>query len=281
MEGRAGALTRLSDARRGSHVDTEDNTSETYFDFTEENYERVERICGKYPANYRQSAIIPLLDLAQRQNGGWLPLAAMDKVAKIVKVQPMAVYEVATFYTMFNRTKVGKYFIQLCGTTPCMVCGSEEIKKTIEEHVGIKEGETSADGLFTLREVECLGSCANAPMVQMNDDYYEVTRPALALPLSLSLGDEAQVPSPRPRPLPSTTTKCLTPKTTVELLELCKQGKPPAMGKWGSLPMNGQVSCEGPKGKTSLATVPGPPKFRDDLPKGEVDPVSVKLHMGY
>ena len=108
---------------RGSHVDTADNTSETYFDFTEENYERVERICAKYPANYRQSAIIPLLDLAQRQNGGWLPLAAMDKVAKIVKVQPMAVYEVATFYTMFNRTKVGKYFIQLCGTTPCMVRG--------------------------------------------------------------------------------------------------------------------------------------------------------------
>ena len=183
-----GALTRLSDARRGSHVDTEDNTSETYFDFTEENYERVERICGKYPANYRQSAIIPLLDLAQRQNGGWLPLAAMDKVAKIVKVQPMAVYEVATFYTMFNRTKVGKYFIQLCGTTPCMVCGSEEIKKTIEEHVGIKEGETSADGLFTLREVECLGSCANAPMVQMNDDYYEVTSgQARSLSLSPSL----------------------------------------------------------------------------------------------
>ena len=246
--GKTGSLTRFcASARSGSHVDTEDNTSETYWDFNEENYERVERICGKYPANYRQSAIIPLLDLAQRQNGGWLPLAAMDKVAKIVKVQPMAVYEVATFYTMFNRTKVGKYFIQLCGTTPCMVCGSEEIKKTIEEHVGIKEGETSADGLFTLREVECLGSCANAPMIQMNDDYYE----------------------------------CLTPKTTVELLELCKQGKPPEMGKWGSLPMNGQVSCEGPKGKTTLATVPGPPKFRDDLPEPKVDPVSVKQHMGY
>ena len=246
--GKTGSLTRFcASARSGSHVDTEDNTSETYWDFNEENYERVERICGKYPANYRQSAIIPLLDLAQRQNGGWLPLAAMDKVAKIVKVQPMAVYEVATFYTMFNRTKVGKYFIQLCGTTPCMVCGSEEIKKTIEDHVGIKEGETSADGLFTLREVECLGSCANAPMIQMNDDYYE----------------------------------CLTPKTTVELLELCKQGKPPEMGKWGSLPMNGQVSCEGPKGKTTLATVPGPPKFRDDLPEPKVDPVSVKQHMGY
>ncbi|RYY89303.1 NAD(P)H-dependent oxidoreductase subunit E [archaeon] len=93
---------------------------------------------GRYPKNYAQAGIIPLLDLAQRQNGGWLPLAAMDKVAKVLDVSPMKVYEVATFYTMFNRTKVGKYFIQLCGTTPCMVCGSEEIKKTIEKHLHIQ-----------------------------------------------------------------------------------------------------------------------------------------------
>ena len=122
---------------------------------------------GRYPENYKQAAIIPLLDLAQRQHGGWLPLAAMDKVAKVVDVNPIRVYEVATFYTMFNREKVGKYFIQvmlsfdirglifldmltncsrftlyncaqLCGTTPCMICGSEEIKKTIENHLHIK-----------------------------------------------------------------------------------------------------------------------------------------------
>lgn len=80
---------------------------------------------------------------------------------------PIRVYEVATFYTMFNREKVGKYFIQLCGTTPCMVCGSEEIKHTIEKHLGIEEGGTTPDGMFTLREVECLGSCANAPMIQV------------------------------------------------------------------------------------------------------------------
>jgi len=230
----------------GSHIDTAENNTETYFDFTEENYERVNRVLAKYPANYKQSGIIPLLDLAQRQNGGWLPLAAMDKVAKIVGVTPMAVYEVATFYTMFNREKVGKYFIQLCGTTPCMVCGSEEIKKVIEEHVGMKEGETSADGMFTLREVECLGSCANAPMIQMNDDYYE----------------------------------CLTKETTIQLLEACKKGTPPSMGKWGSLPMNGQVSCEGPLGKTTLDTTPPAPKMRSDI-KGDVDPASVKAHMGY
>lgn len=204
---------------------------------------------GRYPDNYKQAGIIPLLDLAQRQAGGYLPLAAMNKVAKIVGVAPIRVYEVATFYTMFNREKVGKYFIQLCGTTPCMICGSEEIKKTIEKHLGIKEGETTKDGLFTLREVECLGSCANAPMVQLNDDYYE----------------------------------CLTPKTTIELLEACKAGKAPKMGKWGSLPMNGQVSCEGPKGKTSLLTpAPGPGAFfRTDTLDAKINPAQVKADMGY
>ena len=206
------------------------------------------QILSKYPANYKQSGIIPLLDLAQRQNGGWLPVSAMDKVAQIVGSAPSRVYEVASFYTMFNRTKVGKYFIQLCGTTPCMICGSEDIKQTITKHLGIKNGETTKDGLFTLLEVECLGACANAPMIQMNDDYYE----------------------------------CLTPETMIELLEACKKGNPPPMGKWGSLPMNGQVSCEGPLGKTSLFDEPGPvpiPKGRFD--EGQVDPASVKEHMAY
>jgi NADH dehydrogenase (ubiquinone) flavoprotein 2 len=101
---------------------------------------------------------------------GWLPLAAINKVAKVVGSEPMAVYEVVTFYTMFNREPVGKYFIQLCGTTPCMICGSEDIKKTIEKHLNIHEGETTPDGLFTLREVECMGSCANAPMVQVTNE---------------------------------------------------------------------------------------------------------------
>jgi len=232
------------------HRPTADNTSETYFDFTPENHKRAELILGRYPINYKQAGIIPLLDLAQRQNGGWLPLAAMDKVAKVVGVAPIRVYEVATFYTMFNREKVGKYFIQLCGTTPCMICGSEHIKKTIEDHLGIKEGQTTSDGLFTLREVECLGSCANAPMVQLNDDYYE----------------------------------CLTPKTTIELLEACKAGKPPRMGKWGSLPMNGQVSCEGPLGKTSLKGPPPGPgaNFRTDTKlEPKIDPAQVMKEMGY
>lgn len=229
-------------------MDTDDNTTNKYFDFTPDNYKIVKSILSKYPDNYKQSGIIPLLDLAQRQNGGWLPVAAMDKVAQICEVQPSRVYEVASFYTMFNRQKVGKYFIQLCGTTPCMICGSEDIKKTIENHLGIKNGETTKDGLFTLLEVECLGACANAPMVQLNDDYYE----------------------------------CLTPKTVIELLEACKAGKPPEMGKWGSLPMNGQVSCEGPLGKTSLFETPAPPKVdAERFKEGKVDPASVKKHMAY
>jgi len=206
-------------------------------------------VLARYPSNYKAAGIIPLLDLAQRQAGGWLPLAAMDKVAKLCGVAPIKVYEVATFYTMFNREKHGKYFIQLCGTTPCMICGSEDIKKTIEKHLHIKEGETTEDGMFTLREVECLGACANAPMVQLNDDYYE----------------------------------CLTPQTTIELLEACKAGKPPKMGKWGSLPMNNQLSCEGPQGKTSLkAPAPGPEHmFRKDDLTPRIKPADVAKHMGY
>lgn len=175
-------------------------------------------------------------------------MAAMDKVASICETPPSRVYEVASFYTMFNRTKVGKYFIQLCGTTPCMICGSEDIKQTIEKHLGIKNGGTTADGMFTLLEVECLGACANAPMIQLNDDYFE----------------------------------CLTPKTTIELLEACKAGKTPEMGKWGSLPMNGQVSCEGPLGKTSLFEKPISPKVEEGRFKdGNIDPADVKRHMAY
>ena len=229
------------------HIDRPDNLQSQKFDFTDENYVTVYKILAKYPNNYKQSGIIPLLDLAQRQHGGWLPVAAMDKVAQIVGSDPSQVYEVASFYTMFNREKVGKYFLQLCGTTPCMICGSEDIKQTIEKHLGIKEGETTKDGLFTLREVECLGSCANAPMIQMNDDYYE----------------------------------CLTPQTTIELLEACKKGTPPPMGKWGSLPMNGQVSCEGPLGKTTLKGEIKPPPIREGGFDGKVDPASVKKHMAY
>jgi NADH dehydrogenase (ubiquinone) flavoprotein 2 len=109
----------------------------------------------------------------------------MNKVAKILKVAPMAVYEVATFYTMFNRQPVGKFFLQLCTTTPCMYggCGSKIIQETMEKHLGIKAGETTADGLFTLVEVECLGACVNAPMLQLDDDFYEDLTPETVVKL--------------------------------------------------------------------------------------------------
>lgn len=242
----AAVPARFSHALSAHRHDDPTNTPDTPFDFTEDNYRTVERLLAKYPENFKQSAIIPLLDLAQRQNGNFLTVSAMDKVAKIVEVAPMRVYEVAAFYTMFNRERVGKYFIQLCGTTPCMVCGAQEIRNTIEKHLGIKDGETTKDGLFTLLEVECLGACVNAPMVQLNDDFYE----------------------------------CLTPETTVELLEACKKGTPPPLSKWGSAPLNGQLSCEGPLGKTSLHTIPTTKHFRDDI-EAKVDPASVKEHMMY
>lgn len=233
-------------AQLSSHRVDETNTEDMHFDFNEENYERVRTILGKYPQNYKQSGILPLLDLAQRQVGNFLPLAAMNKVAEICEVPPMRVYEVAAFYTMFNREKVGKYFIQLCGTTPCMVCGSEEIKNTITDYLGIHDGQTTKDGMFTLLEVECLGACVNAPMVQINDDFYE----------------------------------CLTPETTIEILKSCQEDKPLPMKTWGSRPMNGQDSCEGPQGQTTLlGDITGPQcrEFTGD----KVDPASVKAHMLY
>lgn len=117
---------------------------------------------------------MPVLDLAQRQHG-WLPIAAMNKVAERLKVPRMRVYEVATFYTMYNREKMGKYHIQVCGTTPCKLggIGCDAIFKVLEEELGIKRGHSTADGQFTLSEVECLGACVNAPMLAVNDDFYE------------------------------------------------------------------------------------------------------------
>jgi len=134
---------------------------------------KAKKIIAKYPPGYQQSAAIPLLDLAQRQCGGWLPLAAMQKVAKMLKVPDMAIYEVASFYTMFNRNKVGKHLVQVCTTTPCMLRGSSGIVAACKKKLGVNLGETTPDGKFTLVEVECLGACVNAPMMQIGDHFYE------------------------------------------------------------------------------------------------------------
>ena len=148
--------------------DTETNNNSTPFEFTTENYKEVQKLLSKYPSNWKRSAIIPLLTLAQKQNGNFLSLSAMRKVAKITEVNEMDVYEVASFYTMFNRERVGKFHLQICGTTPCQLKGSEAIIAACEKHLGIKNGETTKDGLYTIQEVECLGACSNAPMIQVN-----------------------------------------------------------------------------------------------------------------
>ncbi|GAA6098236.1 NADH dehydrogenase [ubiquinone] flavoprotein 2, mitochondrial [Tachysurus ichikawai] len=209
------------------HRDTQENNPDTPFEFTSENLKRVEAIIKNYPEGHKQAATIPVLDLAQRQHG-WLPISAMNKVAEILDVSPMRVYEVATFYTMFNRQPVGKYHVQVCTTTPCMLCDSDSILQAIQNKLGIKVGETTADGLFTLIEVECLGACVNAPMVQINDDYYED----------------------------------LKPSDIEHIIDELKAGRVPSPG-----PRNGRFSCEPAGGLTSLTGPPPGPGFgvRPDL----------------
>lgn len=140
------------------------------FQFNEENKKRFEKILSRYPQ--KQAAMLPALWLAQEQHG-WLAPEVMEHVAGLLEVAPSKVYEVATFYTMFYLKPVGKYHFQVCRTLSCQLCGSENITALLKEKLGIKLGETSADGRYTLSEVECLGSCGTAPMLQLNDDYHE------------------------------------------------------------------------------------------------------------
>ena len=148
------------------------------FAWTQENEKQARVIVGRYPPGRQHSAIIPLFDLAQRQVGadtntqGWLPIPVIEYVAAYLGMPYRRAYEVATFYTMFNLRPVGRYHVQVCGTTPCMLRGSDDVLEACYAK-GLQKGATTADGLFTLTEVECLGACANAPMVQINDDNYE------------------------------------------------------------------------------------------------------------
>ncbi|MHA6722823.1 complex I 24 kDa subunit family protein [Sphingomonas sp. RS2018] len=148
------------------------------FAWTDDNQKKRNEILGRYPTGREQSGSIPLLDLAQRQVGaetgtqGWLPVPVIEFVAREIGVPYMRVYEVATFYTMFNLAPVGKYHVQVCGTTPCMLRGSDDVMAACKNH-GLIKGRTTPDGLFTLTEVECMGNCASAPMVQINDDNFE------------------------------------------------------------------------------------------------------------
>ncbi|MEJ2227391.1 MAG: NADH-quinone oxidoreductase subunit NuoE [Alphaproteobacteria bacterium] len=153
-----------------------DPNQSTAFEFTPDNLAWCKAQIAKYPEGREQSAAIPILWRAQEQNDGWLPEAALRAVGDLLGMAYIRVYEVATFYTMFNLSPVGKYFIQLCGTTPCMLRGSEELVAVLKEFIGPANTVTE-DGLFSWTEVECMGACVNAPMVQINQDYYEDLTP--------------------------------------------------------------------------------------------------------
>ena len=167
MAGQAGILDSAEERARWEN-----------FQWTEDNAKTAKMLIARYPEGRQQSAVIPLLDLAQRQVGaetatqGWLPIPVQEFVGRELGMAPVRVLEVTTFYTMFNLAPVGKYHVQVCGTTPCQLRGSDEVFAACKKR-GLAKGETTADGLFTLTEVECLGACANAPMVQINDDNYE------------------------------------------------------------------------------------------------------------
>jgi NADH-quinone oxidoreductase subunit E len=166
------------------------------FAFIPENLDWVKARIEKYPPGRQQSAVIPILWKAQEQCGGWLPKKAIEAVAEMLGMAKIRVLEVATFYTMFNLAPVGKYHVQFCGTTPCMLRGAEGLKKVLHRLIG-EENEVTADGKFSWVEVECLGACVNAPMVQINADYYEDLTPET---MTRIINDLSAGRSPKPGP---------------------------------------------------------------------------------
>ncbi len=191
------------------------------FAFDAESEAKIATILKRYPEGKQASAVIPLLYVAQRQMGrltgsAWVPRVAMDVIADRLSMPPIRVYEVATFYFMFNMKPIGRHHLQLCGTTPCMLRGSDDVLRACKDAGGLKGvGDTSADGIFTLTEVECLGACVNAPILQIDDDYYED----------------------------------LDYESTVKLLEAFKRGERPkpgsAIGRMASAPAGEQIVLTG------------------------------------
>jgi NADH-quinone oxidoreductase subunit E len=166
------------------------------FAFTAENVDWAKRQIAKYPEGRQASAVIPLLWKAQEQAGGWVPQKAIEHVAEMLGMPTIRVLEVATFYTMFNLAPVGRWHVQLCGTVPCAVCGAEELKKVCHDRIG-DQFHVTGDGNFSWVEVECLGACVNAPMAQINNDYFEDLTPES---LNRLLDDFAAGKNPRPGP---------------------------------------------------------------------------------
>jgi NADH-quinone oxidoreductase E subunit len=204
------------------------------FEFIQVNKAKARKIIARYPAGREQSAVMPLLMLAQQQNDGWLPQAAIDYVASILGMAPIKVKEVASFYTMYNLQPVGQYHIQVCGTTPCMLRGSQAIVDACKAKLGIDIGETTPDGKFTLTEVECLGACVNAPVMEVTtpekDGYFEDLTPHLAQELiDLMAGDAmpdfgSQTGRAASSPETGSTTLILDPVKTVQ--EVKKKAAP-------------------------------------------------------
>ena len=143
------------------------------FKFSSENLKKAEEILKKYPEKNKKSAVMPFLYLAQKQNSNWIPLAAMKYIAKFLSMPYISVYEVATFYTMYNLAPVGKYYFQVCTTTPCMIRGAYNLVDTCKKKISENPNEVTKDNKISWTEVECLGACVNAPMIQINDEYYE------------------------------------------------------------------------------------------------------------
>ena len=143
------------------------------FEFNKKNLEEIKTILKRYPEKNKKSAVMPLLYLAQKQNNNWIPLAAMKHIATLLSMPYISVYEIATFYSMYNLAPVGKHFIQVCTTTPCLIRGADKIVKLCKEKISPNENEISKKGDCSWVEVECLGACVSAPMIQINDDYYE------------------------------------------------------------------------------------------------------------
>ena len=203
--------------------DAEQRARWSGFAWTDEHAREAKTIVAQYPEGRQQSAVIPLLDLAQRQVGvetntqGWLPLPVMEFVAAQLDMPVIRVLEVATFYTMFNLVPVGRFHVQMCGTTPCMLRGSDDVLDACYER-GLEKGRTTDDGLFTLTEVECLGACANAPMVQINDDNYEdLTEESMTAILdALARGDH---PKPGPQIDRQTSAPATGPTTLKKMAE--------------------------------------------------------------
>ncbi len=202
----------MSGSHRNTHVDQPKE-----FKFSPENMKKIDVAVAKYPKGRQASAVMALLMMAQEQHGNWIPEAAMEEIARILDMPRIKVFEVATFYTMYNLAPKGKHLLQICTTTPCWLNGSADVVKACENHLGIHLGDVTPDGMFGLAEVECLGACVNAPVVQHNgDDLYED----------------------------------LTAATAVMLIEDLKAGKKPKHGSHA-----GRTTSMGPKGATSLLDI--------------------------